>query len=209
MKRFLTKSGGGGGDGSPPTKRPAVSSAAPAHAASSSSSTTGAPRPPMKFISWNCNSLLQRLQKQNGSDWARFKALVEREQPDIIALQEVRIPCAKGGAANRRTRMHSGDTAVERAEHALVKSEVFQWATRMGYRLVLSLADTKKGGQLVGVRQDISGGVRDVFFNLLPGDEHEAEGRVILVAFAEYDVLATYVPNHGYGDASFERCVWW
>lgn len=96
-----------------------------------------------------------------------------------------------------------GDTKAARAEYELVYAKVM----RMGYKVVLSLGDIKRSGTLVMVKEALQGAVRAARFNLAPGEEHEAEGRVILLEFADLDVLATYCPNHGYSDSHFERCV--
>lgn len=86
---------------------------------------------------------------------------------------------------------------------------MYSTVMKMGYRVVLALADTKRAGTLVMVRKPLDQtAVRGVRFHF-PGQEprYEEEGRIILLDFDEFSVLGTYVPNHGYTPDSFARCV--
>jgi hypothetical protein len=78
-----------------------------------------------------------------------------------------------------------------------------------GYKVLLSLADQKRSGVAVLLREGLHHHVRSVAFNLtLDGEEgggHHPEGRIILLEFDRWGVLCTYCPNHGYDDASFKR----
>lgn len=196
---------GNDGDGSPSKKRPALWNTSPAKSPpptpSSSSSTV-----PLTFVSWNVNSLLPRLlTKDNGADWAGFKALLQREgrRPDVVALQEVMLPASKNGSNPRRRTVMDQSTPELRRQYASLHASI----TGMGYSFLLALADKKRAGTLVMVRRELQPAVRGTAFNLpgAGGPEYEEQGRVILLEFGEFDVLATYAPNHGYDETSFAR----
>ena len=74
--------------------------------------------------------------------------------------------------------MHTGDGKAEKSEYALVQSTLMTW----GFKVHLSLADTKKSGVALLVRKDLV--PQRVTFNL-PGEAepHHPEGRIILAEF--------------------------
>jgi exodeoxyribonuclease III len=196
MKRHFPIVSSGQGDGSPNKKRPG-----PWHNPPPSSSSASPAPAPLKFMSWNVNSLMRRLTKDGGADWRGFRALVMHERPDIIALQEVMLRARQGADVRRRVKMDEGSPEFQQLQATI---------TSMGFNFLLSLADSKRAGTLVMVREELLPAVRMSRFNF-PGVEptYEEEGRVILLEFDEFDVLATYAPNHGYDATSFERRRRW
>ncbi|KAF9605028.1 hypothetical protein IFM89_013194 [Coptis chinensis] len=53
---------------------------------------------PLKFVTWNANSFLLRVK----NNWPQFTSFIHKLDPDVIAIQEVRMPAAgsKGSAKN-------------------------------------------------------------------------------------------------------------
>jgi hypothetical protein len=90
-----------------------------------SSSSATPLRAPMKIVTWNCNGLSSRL--SNADNLKAFVAFVEKEAPDIIFLQEVRMsaagpPGAKpgDGQARNRAKVHVGAGKKGREDNDLV-----------------------------------------------------------------------------------------
>uniref|UniRef100_A0A0E0MLC7 Endonuclease/exonuclease/phosphatase domain-containing protein n=1 Tax=Oryza punctata TaxID=4537 RepID=A0A0E0MLC7_ORYPU len=116
-------------DGSPAKKRPAAASSdsdslgsdAPAPAAAAGAVGEGDSPPsrreeePRRFVTWNANSLLLRMK----SDWPAFCQFVSRVDPDVICVQEVRMPAAGSKGAPKNPSQLKDDTSSSRDEKQL------------------------------------------------------------------------------------------
>ncbi|KAK2968250.1 hypothetical protein RJ640_030300 [Escallonia rubra] len=67
---------------------------------------------PSKFLTWNANSFLLRVK----NNWPEFTKLVETLDPDVIAIQEVRIPAAGAKGAPKNPKELKDDTNSSREE---------------------------------------------------------------------------------------------
>ncbi|KAL6518204.1 DNA-(apurinic or apyrimidinic site) endonuclease [Orobanche minor] len=67
---------------------------------------------PSKFLTWNANSFLLRIK----NNWSEFSTFIENFDPDVIALQEVRMPAAGAEGAPKNRREIKYDTCRSREE---------------------------------------------------------------------------------------------
>eukprot|EP00439_Symbiodinium_sp_Y106_P058311 s4639_g8.t1 len=78
---------------------------------------------PQKIISWNVNGLAVQLR----NNWSLIKQFLENEEPDVLCLQEVRLPaagpkgCKRGDGQKRSRREAKYDSAQEKADWDLVQ----------------------------------------------------------------------------------------
>ncbi|KAK1290744.1 Apurinic endonuclease-redox protein [Acorus calamus] len=147
---------------------------------------------PSKFLTWNANSLLLRVK----NNWPEFSSFVRSLDPDVIAIQEVRMPAAGSKGAPKNPGEIKDDTNLSRGEKQTLmralSSPPFE-----GYRVWWSLSDTKYGGTALLVKKHMQ--PLKVYFNLdRKASKHEADGRVILAEFDSFYLLNTYVPNNGW-----------
>ncbi|CAB1110598.1 unnamed protein product [Ectocarpus sp. CCAP 1310/34] len=209
----------GGGAGSVPTKRPRTIAA---YAGASSSSGGGAEgggsaaspedlqgAGPRTIVTFNLNGASPRLAK----NWNEIKGFLEEHKPDLVCFQEVRLP-AKGvpkakkeDDTGRKRWQLKDDTAADRKDVALVDRTLRALARRLGYRLVMSLANSKYAGTAALVRNTCP--ATDIFYGFTSGAEHDREGRVIAIEYPSVTVLALYVPNNGSKAESFQRRRRW
>lgn len=54
---------------------------------------------PLKFMTWNANSLLLRVK----NNWSEFSNFITTFDPDVIAIQEVRMPAASSSSSNSKS----------------------------------------------------------------------------------------------------------
>ncbi|GLT63984.1 hypothetical protein SLA2020_365050 [Shorea laevis] len=126
-------------------------------------------REPLKFLTWNANSFLLRVK----NDWPELTKLVTSFEPDVIAIQEVRVPAAE-------------KQILMRALSSLPFAN---------YRVWWSLADSKYAGTALFVKKCFQ--PKKIFFNLdKTASKHEPDGRVILAEFETFRLLNTYAPNN-------------
>jgi len=52
---------------------------------------------PLKFMTWNANSLLLRVK----NNWSEFSNFITTFDPDVIAIQEVRMPAASSSSNSK------------------------------------------------------------------------------------------------------------
>ncbi|KAM0823805.1 hypothetical protein ACQ4PT_070624 [Festuca glaucescens] len=189
-------------DGSPAKKRPTGAAAT----AASAGGGEGAPcEEPRRFVTWNANSLLLRMK----SDWSAFCQFVARLDPDVICIQEVRMPAAgsKGGPKNPSEL--KDDTSSSREEKQTVLRALSSSPFK-DYRVWWSLSESKYAGTAVFVKKKFE--PKKVSFNLdRTSSKHEADGRVIIVEFESLLLLNTYAPNNGWKEEenSFQRRRKW
>ncbi|KAI4329516.1 hypothetical protein MLD38_027897 [Melastoma candidum] len=202
MKRFfkpLEKDG-------PDQKKAALSS--PAHPQSSSSDppsdTDANKKEPLKFVTWNANSLLLRVK----NDWTHFSNFVSHLDPDVIAIQEVRMPAAGAKGAPKNPGELKDDTTSSREEKQMILRALS--SPPFGeYRVWWSLADSKYAGTALLLKKCFQ---PRVFFSLdRKASKHEPDGRVILAEFETFRLLNTYSPNNGWKDDenAFQRRRKW
>ncbi|KEP63010.1 UNVERIFIED_CONTAM: exonuclease III APE [Hammondia hammondi] len=168
---------------------------------------------PLSIVTWNVNSIAARI--RDTRQWFYFSRFLQKIDPDILCLQEVKLaahgpPGAKRGDGMPRDhgRIKESDkvSSVEARElrealHTLLPS----------HQLLISLADWRYSGQMMFIRKDVQ--VCSLRYNLTldgrPAHEHDFEGRIILAEFEPFCVLTTYSPNNGATAKSFERRRLW
>ncbi|KAG6410430.1 hypothetical protein SASPL_128490 [Salvia splendens] len=160
---------------------------------------------PSKFVTWNANSLLLRIK----NNWTEFSKFFQNLDPDVIAIQEVRMPAAGSKGAPRNPRELKDDTSSSR-EEKLVVTRALSSAPFRDYNVWWSLSDTKYAGTALFIKKCFN--PKKVSFSLdQAGSKHEPDGRVILAEFESFRVLNTYVPNNGWKEeeSSFQRRRKW
>ncbi|CAN6585485.1 unnamed protein product [Malus baccata var. baccata] len=198
MKRFFQPVGK---DGS--AKKPTL--APPSTDNDKISAEDAAKKQPLKFITWNANSFLLRVK----NNWPEFTKFVSSIDPDVIAIQEVRMPAAgsKGGPKNPGEL--KDDTSSSREEKQIIMRALS--SPPFGdYRVWWSLSDSKYAGTALFVKKCLQ--PQKVFFNLdRKVSKHEPDGRVILAEFETFNLLNTYAPNNGWKEEenSFPRRRKW
>jgi len=177
---------------------------------------------PETIISWNVNGLPPQLKNA----WSEFRSFLEKERPDVLCLQEVRMAaagprgCKRGDGQRRRRGEPKCDTPQERSDWQLVQS-TFLAAVGSDYSVYWSLADWKYSGTAMLVRKPLK--PSRVSYTLPAFAQEGAsslhqdpanktwhpEGRIICASFQSFDLLATYAPNNGNDEAAFARRAAW
>ncbi|KAH9613819.1 hypothetical protein KSS87_021710 [Heliosperma pusillum] len=160
---------------------------------------------PLKFLTWNVNSLLLRV-KNNWSDFSNFITSLD---PDIIAIQEVRMPAAGSKGAPKNQGELKDDTNAAREEKQVLMRALSS-PPFGSYRVWWSLADTKYAGTALLVKKCLK--AKKICFSLdVTAKKHEPDGRLILAEFESFHFLNTYVPNNGWKEeeSSFVRRRKW
>ncbi|XP_020107635.1 DNA-(apurinic or apyrimidinic site) lyase isoform X1 [Ananas comosus] len=160
---------------------------------------------PVKFVTWNANSLLLRIK----NDWALFSDFVRTLDPDVICIQEVRLPAAgsKGGPKNPGEL--KDDTSASREEKQVVMRALSSLPFK-DYRVWWSLSESKYGGTAMFIKKQFQ--PKKVSFSLdRKVSKHEPDGRVIIAEFESFLLLNTYAPNNGWKEEenSFQRRRKW
>ncbi|XP_026404827.1 DNA-(apurinic or apyrimidinic site) lyase-like isoform X2 [Papaver somniferum] len=163
-------------------------------------------RDPLKFISWNANSFLLRVK----NNWPEFTKFIATFDPDVIAIQEVRMPAAGSKGGHKIQGEVKDDTNSSREEKQTLMRALSSPPFR-NYQVWWSLADSKYAGTALFVKKCCQ--PKKVTFSLdqTASKKHEPDGRVILAEFESFRVLNTYVPNNGWKDEenSFQRRRKW
>ncbi|EOY22352.1 DNAse I-like superfamily protein isoform 1 [Theobroma cacao] len=160
---------------------------------------------PLKFVTWNANSLLLRVK----NNWPQFSDFISNLDPDIIAIQEVRMPAAGPKGAPKNPRELKDDTSSSREEKQILlralSSPPFE-----NYHVWWSLADSKYAGTALLVKKCLQP-VKVSFSLDKTVSKHEPDGRVILAEFETVRILNTYAPNNGWKEEenSFQRRRKW
>ncbi|XP_051147540.1 DNA-(apurinic or apyrimidinic site) endonuclease [Andrographis paniculata] len=160
---------------------------------------------PSKFLTWNANSLLLRIK----NNWTEFSSFVQNMDPDVIAIQEVRMPAAGSKGAPKNPRDLKDDTSSSREEKQVVMRALSSLPFK-NYNVWWSLSDSKYAGTALFIKKCFQ--PKKVSFSLdQTGSKHEPDGRVILAEFESFRLLNTYVPNNGWKDeeSSFQRRRKW
>ncbi|MBA0773122.1 hypothetical protein Gotri_008421 [Gossypium trilobum] len=160
---------------------------------------------PLKFLTWNANSLLLRVK----SNWPEFSNFVSNLDPDVISIQEVRMPAAGSKGAPKKPGELKDDTSSSREEKQILMRALSS-PPFGNYHVWWSLADTKYAGTALLVKKCLR--PLKVSFSLDGTvSKHEPDGRVILAEFETLRILNTYAPNNGWKDEenSFQRRRKW
>ncbi|PON45653.1 AP endonuclease [Parasponia andersonii] len=160
---------------------------------------------PLKFLTWNANSFLLRVK----NDWPEFTNFITGFDPDVIAIQEVRIPAAGSKGAPKNPGELKDDTGSAREEKQIMMRALSS-PPFSNYRVWWSLADSKYAGTALIIKKCFQ--PKAVFFNLdKKASKHEPDGRVILAEFETFRILNTYAPNNGWKEEenSFPRRRTW
>lgn len=159
---------------------------------------------PLKFLTWNANSLLLRVK----NNWPEFTKFVSDLDPDVIAVQEVRMPAAGSKGAPKNPGELKDDTSSSREEKQILMRALSSPPFGQ-YRVWWSLGDSKYAGTALLVKKCFQ---PKVSFSLdSKASKHEPDGRVILAEFETFRLLNTYSPNNGWKDEenSFQRRRKW
>ncbi|KAK9113545.1 hypothetical protein Syun_020342 [Stephania yunnanensis] len=163
---------------------------------------------PTKFVTWNANSFLLRVK----NNWPEFTKFVETHDPDVIAVQVIRISppfiCAGKGSSKNPGELKD-DTNASREEKQIVMRALSSPPFRK-YNVWWSLSESKYAGTALLVKKRCQ--PTKVSFSLdRIASKHEADGRVILAEFESFRLLNTYVPNNGWKEEenAFQRRRKW
>ncbi|XP_057487245.1 DNA-(apurinic or apyrimidinic site) endonuclease-like [Actinidia eriantha] len=160
---------------------------------------------PVKFVTWNANSFLLRAK----NNWPEFTKFVETLDPDVIAIQEVRMPAAGSKGAPKNQGELKDDTNSSREEKKILMRAISSPPFR-NYNVWWSLSDSKYAGTALFIKKCFQ--PQKVSFSLdQTGSKHEPDGRVILAEFESFRLLNTYSPNNGWKEEenSFQRRRKW
>lgn len=200
MKRFfkpIEKDG--------PAKKPSLSSSKEEEGETTEIAEDKSKKEPVKFLTWNANSLLLRVK----NDWPEFSKLVSNIDPDVIAIQEVRMPAAGSKGAPKNPGELKDDTSSSREEKQILMRALSS-PPFGNYHVWWSLADSKYAGTALLVKKCCK--PKRVCFSVdRTASKHEQDGRVILAEFETFRLLNTYAPNNGWKEEenSFQRRRKW
>ncbi|EKX40256.1 hypothetical protein GUITHDRAFT_75737 [Guillardia theta CCMP2712] len=175
----------------------------------SDTSSASSGRLPRSFLSWNANSLVNRCKEEE--NMRGFCDLVLKLEPDVIALQEVRMvasapPGSKRGDGRKRDRGSPRDNEKECKEELELVASALRKEPLSNYVVRWSLADWRYAGTALMIRKGIRKPV-SFHYNLDLGQEHDENGRVCMAKFVKDDgkellVVNTYAPNNGWKEES-------
>ncbi|PIA30394.1 hypothetical protein AQUCO_05600082v1 [Aquilegia coerulea] len=160
---------------------------------------------PLKFLTWNANSFLLRVK----NNWPEFTKFLEKLDPDVIAIQEVRMPAAGSKGSPKNPGELKDDTSSSREEKQTLMRAISS-PPLQNYHVWWSLSDSKYAGTALFVKKCIQ--PKKVSFSLDgKASKHEPDGRVILAEFESFRLLNTYAPNNGWKEEenSFPRRRKW
>ncbi|KAL6973108.1 DNA-(apurinic or apyrimidinic site) endonuclease [Sarracenia purpurea var. burkii] len=160
---------------------------------------------PLKFLTWNANSFLLRVK----NNWPEFTKFVECLDPDVIAIQEVRMPAAGSKGTPKNQGELKDDTSSSREEKQILMRAISSPPFR-NYNVWWSLSDSKYAGTALFIKKCFQ--PKNVSFSLdQTASKHEPDGRVILAEFESFRILNTYSPNNGWKEEenSFQRRRKW
>ena len=164
---------------------------------------------PRTLCVWNAAGLLHRV-TENADELGAF---LLQYHPDILLVTEVRMPaagppgCKRGDGQPRRQGELARQTVTQQREADLIEESL----SGHGYQAYWSLSESKYAGTGLLVRRDREQPTQ-LRYNLDPatcGEQHSAEGRVIVASWEEFQLLGTYVPNNGLSASSLRRRLKW
>ncbi|KAF5183977.1 DNA-(apurinic or apyrimidinic site) lyase [Thalictrum thalictroides] len=187
-------------------KKPNVSSfSSPEEALENGGEKMKNKKDPSKFMTWNANSFLLRVK----NNWPEFSKFLEKLDPDVIAIQEVRMPAAGSKGSPKNPGELKDDTSSSREEKQTLMRAI-SIPPLQNYNVWWSLSDSKYAGTALFVKKSIQ--PKKVSFSLDgKASKHEPDGRVILAEFESFRLLNTYAPNNGWKEEenSFPRRRKW
>lgn len=127
----------------------------------------------LRLLSWNVAGLRAVLRKEDSC--AAIKALLEKEKPHILCLQETKL------------QSHHVDEIADDFK------QLFE-----GYTALWSCSEAKKGysGTCILLSESVPGKVKSVRYGI-GQSEADLEGRAITMEFDWFYLVNTYVPNAG------------
>jgi len=150
--------------------------------------------------------------KQRG-DVEELRSLIQKEKPDVFAVQEVRQAAAapRGAKKNDGAPRQRGTLGTPSDKKNLEETQSIERILRTEplsqYRVLWSLADWKYAGTAMFIKKHIKPiGVK---YRLDGKAGHDENGRIILAEFDSMLVLNTYVPNNGWTDEAFAKRRLW
>ncbi|EFJ05662.1 hypothetical protein SELMODRAFT_187330 [Selaginella moellendorffii] len=150
---------------------------------------------PSRFMSWNANSLLLRF-KNNREEVMSF---IRGFDPDVICIQEVRLPAAGFKGEKKNPGEIKDDSAAARNDKQAVM-RVLSVSPMADYSVWWSLGENKYAGTALFVKNCFK--PVSVAFNIdnkgKDAQRHEIDGRIILAEFGSFTLLNTYAPNNGW-----------
>jgi AP endonuclease 1 len=163
---------------------------------------TSSTQQPSKFCSWNCNGFSVRLNTENKHNLDEFVSFIQKEQPDVLTLQEVRMTRASEG--------QSGSIDHSKKSPKCLRSDADLFAIFKRripeYTVHLSLAGKKYAGQAILVRKTLQiPTISYTFEKTGCKRQHDNEGRIIIAEFEHVILLSTYTPNNGVTEDKFQR----
>ena len=145
----------------------------------------------MKFISWNIDSLNAALTSDSNRAVMSREVLetIKREDPDVIALQETKLP-AGGPSKKHREKLAEFFPGYE-----------YVWiSSRQGAR-------KSYAGTMTLYKKDLD--VKETFPQIGAPDTMDLEGRIVTLEFEDFYFTQVYTPNAGNGLVRLElREVW-
>ncbi|KAF7124282.1 hypothetical protein RHSIM_Rhsim12G0171200 [Rhododendron simsii] len=103
---------------------------------------------PSKFVTWNANSFLLRVK----NNWPEFTKFVETLDPDVIAIQEVRMPAAGAKGTPKNQGELKDDTSSSREEKQILMRAISSPPFK-SYDVWWSLSDSKYAGTALFVKK--------------------------------------------------------
>ncbi|KAF8821555.1 exonuclease III APE [Cardiosporidium cionae] len=167
---------------------------------------------PLSFLTWNVNGL--RVRMQTAWQWNGFVNLVNYNTPDIICLQEVKLPAHSPVGARRRdgaprdpSKVKSNEKQNKEDCHLIDRCLNTDFPN---YSVHWSLSEWRYAGQLMLIKKQFQPKVLRFNLNLeLPANAHSQDGRTIAAFFDSLVVISTYTPNNGASEDHFiRRRVW-
>ena len=172
---------------------------------------------PLKIITMNANSFALRLEQNS----MQVDAFFREHEPDVIAIQEARYPGMDGDRSKINLNV-KGDKGRAVADNQRLES----FCRCHGYTSYTSLNTTRHAGSIVAVRNGIEPTFVAYNFEEAEAKEgrrkagviydpstvekgHYKEGRVIILGYPTYLLLATYAPNNGSKEEHFIRRRKW
>ena len=162
---------------------------------------------PRSFLSLNVNGLFLRVEQKEGGWMDGVGDLVRRLEPDVIAMQEVKLTAKapKGakrgdGAARERDKPHDNDS---KNEWQTVKRNMLEKDPWCHYTQRFSCADWRYAGTLTLFKKGLRAPEK-LFYNLdLDDGRHDENGRVCIAQYSTgLRVANFYAPNNGWNEKS-------
>ena len=151
---------------------------------------------PTSFFTWNLNGLGKRLENKDLE--SKLYSQIDRLQPDVIGLQEVKLPRESDLLKDTVRKGGKDESNWEDFYYAPLKAD---------YDAYLSLSSRKYGGQTVLVKRKLSKPV--VTYNLEQKPGHFKSGRVVKLECPALTVTSLYAPFNGLARPDIDQLQRW